>query len=547
MTDYYGYGVRVELKDGKLIQGKIAKATSKGLTLNEVRFGDGGTSQAFKVRASRLKDLKVLSVGSAKHRGNNNSGNSSTANNGSPRPQSGQNADWKNDDVAGIKKQDDFDFQSSLKMFNKKDIFAQLKQQDEINPDNRLVSHNKKQGTKQDKYDIDELVLPDAKDDAWDTLHTNTSGDVAIAGEGEEDDDDDDYDEDDVDNDKYFPVTKSINITHLLHSASSKNPNEDKSSSGDKTTTDELLTKLGQMIINQSATKDNESRRNSSVRQQALQAKDIKLTVPMATAIQLWEIQRVTSENYGITSTMTNENFAVNASNYIKQKLGGRARLRSQNMNAQPLVIILTSESARVGARALAVGRHLCSNNYIRVITMFTNDINEIKDPLVKEQLDIYTKCGGKFVNTVSQLENTIEKLNSPVELVIDAMQDLNCNLGDLVDDNDNAERKILNMIHWCNEQARKDKQVWSIDIPSGYDNGSGLENFPSSVSATSVLSSGWPLLALPRIQENANTLQDVVVVDIGTPHAAYTHNITLRKFQNCDLFVQHGSLPLII
>ena len=64
MSQFVGFGVQVELKDGKLIQGKIAKATSKGLTLNDVQFGDGGKSQAFKVRASRLKDLKVLTVAS---------------------------------------------------------------------------------------------------------------------------------------------------------------------------------------------------------------------------------------------------------------------------------------------------------------------------------------------------------------------------------------------------------------------------------------------------------------------------------------------------
>lgn len=69
MSQFVGFGVQVELKDGKLIQGKIAKATSKGLTLNDVQFGDGGKSQAFKVRASRLKDLKVLTVASQSGKG----------------------------------------------------------------------------------------------------------------------------------------------------------------------------------------------------------------------------------------------------------------------------------------------------------------------------------------------------------------------------------------------------------------------------------------------------------------------------------------------
>lgn len=97
--------------------GKIAKATSKGLTLNDVQFGDGGKSQAFKVRASRLKDLKVLTVasqsGKRKQQRQQQQQNDYNQNRG-------EHIDWQDDDVSKIKQQEDFDFQRNLGMFNKK-------------------------------------------------------------------------------------------------------------------------------------------------------------------------------------------------------------------------------------------------------------------------------------------------------------------------------------------------------------------------------------------------------------------------------------------
>lgn len=551
MSEFVGFGVQVELKDGKLIQGKIAKATSKGLTLNEVRFGDGGTSQAFKVRASRLKNLNVLTVAPSKKDYREQKQQQQQQQQQSPS----DNIDWQNDDVMKLKQQDDFDFQGNLRMFNKKDVFAELKQRDEVAPQDRLVSHNKRP-TQRDNDNVvdniqnDEMVIPNAKNDAWNQISS-----------AEEEDDDDEEDEDDdeyydVSDSSYMPVTKSINITHLLHSASSDNKEKDKRQ-------DHMIAQLEQLIINQSRATSLSNASSSiatvsspTTKPLVLKAKDTTQTVPMANPVQLLEIERVNADQFGISSHIMLENFATNSSFFLKQKLGGRARLRLNNNNPEPLVVILTSDSNRSGARAMALGRHLCQSGHIRVIALFTCSSTDLQDLQVKEQFELFKKCGGKIANSVAALENAVEKLNSPVEIVIDAMQGFDCNLVDLYentstsDDYDTSsatERRTLDMISWCNRTCESgQRQIWSLDIPSGFDSGSGQRNFDLAVEATGVICTGWPLVSLHTLKQNSSHhLHEAVVIDMGTPQCVYSQRTSLRKFQSCDLFITEGSLAL--
>lgn len=136
MSQFSGFGVEVELKDGKIISGRVAKANCKSLTLSDVTFGDGGTSQVFKVKASRLKDLRVVSTpkqaklglrisSSGSTQGGASSSNATAPISAAAEP-SADSGDWQDDDAAAIKQQDDFDFQENLRMFNKQDVFAKL-------------------------------------------------------------------------------------------------------------------------------------------------------------------------------------------------------------------------------------------------------------------------------------------------------------------------------------------------------------------------------------------------------------------------------------
>lgn len=512
MSQFVGFGVQVELKDGKRIQGRIAKATSKGLTLNDVVFGDGGTSQAFKVRASRLKDLKVLSVARKTHYTPKTS-----------PPASSQGQDWQNDDVNKLKQQDDFDFQGNLKMFNKKDVFAQLKQQDDIQPQQRLVSHNKKQ----EKIANDQLVIPNAKEDAWD-LDEEAYYDAPL-----------------------LPVTKSINITHLLHNngggGNHVNEAHDDNDDDDEDEDDD------EDDVNDNDSEESEEEKVIAKIKQALRsdrpaflrARDSSLQVLMANPVQLLEMERVSAEQYGIHAPIVVENFGINASFALKQKLGGRIRLRLDNMNPGPLVVIMASDSYRSGGRALSLGRHLCQTGHVRVVVVFISQ--DLQDHHVLQQLDLFRRSGGKIVNGIAQLEALVDKLNTPVECVVDAIQGFDCNLSDLYYNETfkPLENRVRALIQWCN--ALHNVQIWSLDIPAGFDSTTGTQNFDLAVKATGILSSGWPLVALHAVKDQLKDyLSEVVAVDVGTPQGVYQQT-SLRKFQFYDIFVTEGSLSLLI
>lgn len=511
MSQFVGFGVQVELKDGKQIQGRIAKATAKGLTLNDVVFGDGGTSQAFKVRASRLKDLKVLSVARRQQQ------QQQKASTSPPTPPESQ--DWQTDDVAILKQQDDFDFQGNLRMFNKKDVFAQLKQQDDVAPQQRLVSQNRKP----EKLSHDEMVIPNAKQDAWqepiDILDAKKDSDspantAAITKDVEEEE----YLDPDL-----LPVTKSINITHLLQK-------KDEDSDGEEDE-QKVIAKIKQAL--------------RSERPAVLKARDSQQQVLMANPVQLLEMERVCAEQFGIHAPISVENFGSNAAFVLKQKLGGRIRLRLDNLNPGPLVIILASDSYRSGARALALGRHLCRTGHVRVVATFVGPQSDLQDPHVLQQLDLFNRCGGKIVNSLSQLDSLVEKLNSPVECVVDAIQGFDCNLSDLYynESLQPVEQRVRSLIQWCN--GLRNAQVWSLDIPAGFDSGTGSRNFDYAVHATGVLSCGWPLTALHAVKDQLqDQLEEVVVIDMGTPQGVYAQT-SLRKFQSYDAFVTEGALAL--
>ncbi|CCK71578.1 Edc3p KNAG_0H01630 [Huiozyma naganishii CBS 8797] len=585
-SQFIDFGVELELKDGKKIIGKISKASTKGLSLYDVEFGDGTLSPSFKVRASRLKDLRVLSVANKKNNGNgpniNNNNNNATRKNKNGSGQNnvhvnGNTIEWQGDDVKMIKEQEDFDFQGNLNMFNKKDVFAKLREQDEIDPSNRLVSHNRKQsGTSspfKEKYDIDEMVIPNAKDDSWNKItgqkpEGKQYDNVKSGSESEKatEEYDSDVESDSPDTQlEHLPVTNSINITHLLHSAVE---GDEKSKSQE-----ELLSKLQKMIISQ--TSQNSKTPRSMPFNLTLKNKKTKQSIPMATPVQLLEMERLAQENFDISINSLNDIFALNSSYFIKQKLGGGLRLTSGNSNPEPLVVIFACDSNRSGLKALTLGRFLCQNLQVRVITLFTSantyhqnektsnrgsrsnrvkgsnsdDNSDDDDAAIKRSTDMFVKCGGKVVNSLAALDNILKKLNSPIELIVDAMQGFDCNLIDF----DNNQRRITDMVTWCNDMiARRNIKIVSIDIPSGYDGGSGLQNFTVALNRVDYIlcSYTWPLTslhALKNVIKCQETEETVIMVDCGFPKNVYLQRNSLRKFHNVDTFVNRGSIALTL
>ncbi|AMD20624.1 HDL120Wp [Eremothecium sinecaudum] len=566
MSQFQGFKVQVELRDGKLITGYISKCNSKSLTLQDVEFSDGGISQIFKVKSSRLRDLKVIGVPKTSKKWlcnngngsnitttvetngtNNNNDNSSRCSissgnidvNTEYSPTTGksvtgnkQDSSWEYDEDLDKLKNEEFDFQSNLRMFNKQDVFAKLKQQEAVSPSERLVSHNRIKKPKSN-FEHAEMVLPNAKNDDWDRTGTNTpagsSASAPINGPAPTlasapaptltpapipD---------------YMPITKSINITHLLQ--------QNKST----TTEEEMISKL-QKVLSPA------SRSPSMSKVMGLRTLKSNLAVPLATPVQLLEMERLALDTFLFPPALSLEHSAIHLSKFIKKKLGGSIRLHNANNNAQPLIVIFASDN-RCGARALAAGRCLAQNGHIRVISILTTETAmhstitaSVSDETVKVQLEMFLKFGGKIVDSIAGLKSMLDQLNSPVEIVIDAMQGFDCNVGDLIEDSMESESlqgtRIKNMIAWCNEQSCA---VWSLETPTGIDAGSGLPNFDLNVQPSAIISTGWPLTSL-----NLLDCEELYLCDIGIPHQCYTLRNSLRKFHAAvDIFVGEGVVQL--
>lgn len=646
-SQFVGFGVQIELKDGKTVKGKIAKATPKGLTLNDVTFSDGTAYNTFKVRSTRLKDLKVLTVPPRSTSFKKNK-NTKYSNDRSRRD------NWQNEDVDKIKSGAAFDFQSNLTMFNKRDVFAQLKQMDTVDPSQRLVAFNTGKSTRDtaetsnrnDKqrnnlnYEPDELVIPNAKDDDWNKLSaefdtisgqstddsdvpsrdvsqrsssvkssnhdTMTDGEQGRIDSGEENPEEEGvygFDEEGYDNSgeqNYLPVTKSINITRLLESAvndadgdsnygskklaagkknqkqqkqgSNRNKNgnsggindrkgvvgkrrDEGSDNSDIIDDDDddlyLRAKLEKMILSQTISRSN----SYSANPPTLRNRKNHQLIPMATPVELLEIERLTNETFKISTDTMNEVFANNASYLIRKHLGGSSRLTIKNQNPEPLIVILVSDMNRSGTKALSLARYLCQLKQVRVIILFACPSSEIQDKLCLQKIDTFKKSGGKVVNSLKNLKLLVSKLNSPIEMIIDAMQGFDSNLSDF-DEVKNSRSKIAEIIDWCNDIASSGNvRIWSIDIPSGYDSSSGLENFETAVTRVDKIlcSYSWPLSCLKNMRpvigydSSDEDVDDetVVLIDCGIPKSVYAQKNSLRKFSTVDTFVVSGAIPL--
>ncbi|CCD24442.1 Edc3p NDAI_0D01280 [Naumovozyma dairenensis CBS 421] len=574
MSQFVGFEVQVELKDGKLITGKIAKATNKGLTLNNVKFSDGGRSQAFKVRSSRLKDLKVLNV--AKKKAVSNNINANNANNNNKQRQisneigngNANEIDWKNDDVEKIKQDEDFDFQGNLNLFNKKDIFNQLREYDNNNNITHVVN--------KDHYQNNEMIV---------TGNENVNND--------EDEDEDDYEFDDIDDPNYLPITKSINITHLLHSAVSGSNDKDANSHNINTNNKDVLQNIENLLLNETLNKNTNNvvhdgqSLNSSTSSLQLQyqpqqqntVKDSKTNqnIPLVTPIQLLEIERINFEKFHISTDSLAENFAINSSYFLKDKLLDKSKNKNdknfkndKNNDKNPLAVIIASDVGRSGLKAISLAKYLVQSNKIDVILLFVqssfsnnadnNNSNKMRE--ISENLKIFEKCGGKLIirnndknkegvnrkNIIESLKAIFQTLNNPsIELVIDGLQGFDC---DLLDDFDTGlEYELIEILTWCNYQKNNKNnnsncELWSIDFPSGYESSTGMKNFENCINhVDGILCSNWPINSLLNLHKTMDNkkLSHLVLVDTGIANQVYFEKNSFKKFQNIDLFVTKG------
>lgn len=389
--------------------------------------------------------------------------------------------DWGHErEIQEIKHSNEFDFAANLAMFDKKSVFADFQKNDSVNPEDRLVGHNKleinQNKNKKDKYDNDEMVLDVNKTDNWDLIGSTLS-------------------------------SKSKDSIGQIKSIPS-NAHDYKEKS----------------------TVSNMNKNFKLVNSQNLNV------VPLCSPVQLLEIERLSTDSYGISPSIMVELCASNLSQLITTNiLGGSTRLsKKKNHNLPPLVLLLIG-SGRCGSRAFATGRHL-TNHGVRVLAFVIS--NDDVDKELSIQWSLFEKCGGKVItSSCSALINTINhELDTPVELIIDALQGYDDHLEDIFYQEE-QQKELTRLISWCNEPLQECK-IMSLDIPSGIDGGSGTVLDPSlKLNCKWCVSMGLPITGLIHAYKNGHLAYDEdgqtlhYLVDVGIPNKVYSSKGNLRKF----------------
>lgn len=474
MAEFLNYKVSLDLKDGTQTQGIISHVDGASITLGNKTIAN-----------SQVKDLKVLQLPpdqkqTKKKQANNlsqldSSIVSSKASSRSNTPRLSKQTiqpGWGNvSDVQEIKASDDFDFAANLAMFDKKSVFADFEKSDTVSAQDRLVGHNRAPVKQK---------APEKKDK---------------------------YENDEM--------------------VISKNKKDNWNNIG--SVSRRLALPVASGGISTLGTQNKAAR---EVQLYKFHFQNTGTVAPLATPVQLYEIEREAQLSYGIEPKVFTETCATNLFKLVVQNmLGGSVRLSNRkNHNLPPLVVLLIG-NVRSSSCAFALGRHL-ANHGVRVLAYIALD--DIVEEELQSHCQLFEKCGGKVINsTFAELLDILHnQLETPVEVIVDCLQGFDGLLADIYDGESLDSLKEL--VRWVNEPKQKSK-VLSLDIPSGVDGGLGtVQNGQLQISSKYVVSLGLPITGLIHAYNNGILNPDEIqhfVVDSGIPNSLYSTRSHLRKF----------------
>ncbi|CAK9439885.1 uncharacterized protein LODBEIA_P39850 [Lodderomyces beijingensis] len=529
MIDFLHCKVNLILKDGSVSSGTISFVDSRQITLKDaVNSKDPSiTFPSLTLPNSNVADLSIIQL--QQNNGNNNSkkkpkqqGKSaeltddailfaskpSRSGTATPKPKSSDSSNNQHQGQSHLKdldvkvedaKSKEFDFEANLAMFDKKAVFDNFRKKDHTQLNDRLVGHNRiedvklqhqhqqhqqqqqQKQQKKEKYDNDEMVLGAVPKDNWDAIGQTMT-------------------------DK----RKESTPTDSTRATSQRQNSQDRFKTRNFT------------FVNSSDGKP----------------------VQTASPVQLLEIERLSEDSTGITPLMMAETLATNLSQLIMDKcLGGSVRLSNRNNHNLPPLVLLLIGSGRCGSRAFATGRQL-SNHGVRVLA-FVISYDE-SDAELQQQWKLFESIGGKVVtsNFDELIDITENQLNTPVELIIDALQGYDDHLEDIFYQADD-QKTLAKVITWCNSSSQRSK-IMSLDLPSGIDGGSGtLTEENQKIECQWCISMGLPLTGILLgyknevleydMEDDSNgEQQDEIVhylVDCGIPNKIYSMKPNLRKF----------------
>ncbi|KKY19377.1 putative n domain protein [Phaeomoniella chlamydospora] len=411
---------------------------------------------------------------------------------------------WATEDATDIQDMGDFDFESNLSKFDKRQVFDDIRSKDKTADEDRLVSHNRKArpGTNGGKnlHYTENVLDPPETSTQW----------KSEAGETE----------DEVREERY----SSSRTSRREHSKAGRAPTARKGSAI-------INQNLPTTIMSRTGSTRTESPHptlvrvgttsspmNGGLQRSTFRMADTNKPCTTVSPLQMLEIEQVCTSELGLTEDMLTENAARGIS---------EAALKYGNISVPSGNILVLAGNHKSGARAIAAARHLRNRNMRVSVCALGGEREDILLESLRRQLDIYKRGGGRCV-TWDEFQSRISDW-SP-HLIVDALLGMHVAFEELRLD---QQASTFEMIRWMN---RSSVHIFSVDVPSGLNASTGeiteTDSGPLLVNSTSIICLGAPkgcLLDAMARDEDLSTWR-VCVADIGIGTAAWKKYGTRRR-----------------
>ena len=337
---------------------------------------------------------------------------------------------WATREATDIQDMGDFDFEENHKKFDKRKVFDQIRRDDTTADEARLVSFNRlpsaRPGTAGGKnlhYTENVLDSPINKN----VDHSSSDSDLGLG-------------------------SRSLSHTSTMRKLPSRKGSALAKASFDRIASPKLK--------NDSST----SQRKTSVGlpKPSLLMSASANSCPCISPLQMLELEQLAITGLDLTEDMMTEN----AARSIAQTAHGLASGDDPQHKPSPLVVILAGNN-KTGSRAIAAGRHLRNHGTRVVLCILGLEREDDLIDSIRRQLRIFRNCGGQAIKQ-DALMRTLRKLQSPTNLIVDALLGMHMTFDDLRTDDQAA---YFQLVCWANGS---DADTLALDVPSGIDASTG-------------------------------------------------------------------------
>ncbi|KAJ3162212.1 enhancer of mRNA decapping [Irineochytrium annulatum] len=426
--------------------------------------------------------------------------------------------EWADGDVHDLL-ENDFDFEASLQLFDKSQVFAEIRESDATDPETLLVSHNRlprhgnghNEASSSSSSLAGTVVPGSVTSPAHHHHHHHHHGQGSPGGANMH---------------QYYHAYQSsapkLGPREMVLDDSEANE-EEIEPSGDETgndaevesgiESDAALAYVGnggvvpggvELLALDDFPEGVIGSRGR--RPQFVTAGKVAVVVPSVTPREMMEVERIAVNETGPSEEQMIENGGRGAAMLALQILTGRRR---GNGAVGGSVVVLAGNN-KTGAFGLAMARHL-ANHEVSVVVCAVGGETEVSN-VVAYQRKIYLPTGGRLVRETSELP--LPQAGHAVDLIVDSLLGPHQSILDLPSEHDRL--LVCDLMKWTNESKCS---IMSLDVPSGISGHTGIAPSPAHF-----ISPRWTLaLGLPKTGLISREVTgEVLLADLGIPKIVF-------------------------